>query len=71
MWWIECGAGICGGDCANTCSITEVCVGNTCVCDTTIECNGLECGIGVCGGACTNTCDATEVWWWYMCLWYC
>ena len=47
--------------CCGTCDATEVCVGNTCVCDTTIECDGLECGTGVCGGACTSTCDATEV----------
>ena len=35
-----------------------MCVGNTCVCDTTTECDGLECGTGVCGGDCTNTCDS-------------
>ena len=57
---IECGSGVCGGDCPNLCDATEVCVGNTC-CDTTTECDGLECGTGVCGGACTSTCDATEV----------
>ena len=30
--------------CASTCDVTQVCDVNTCVCDTTIECNGLEYG---------------------------
>ena len=57
---LECGTGVCGDYCPNTCGATEVCVENTC-CDTTIECDGFECGTGICGGDCTNTCDATEV----------
>ena len=56
---IECGTGVCGGDCPNLCDSTEVCDVNICVCDTTIECDGLECGTGVCGGDCT--CSESEV----------
>ena len=52
---IECGTGVCGNACPNTCASNEICFENTCVCDVENECNGLECGIGVCGNTCS--CD--------------
>ena len=57
---IECGTGVCGGDCPNTCAVNEICSENTCECDIENECNDVECGIGFCGGDCPNSCGANE-----------
>ena len=57
----ECGTGVCGGDCMNTCAPNEVYSGNSCVCDVANECNGLQCGTGFCGGDCNVVSDFVEI----------
>merc|ERR1712000_473044 len=69
---VSCGIGACGNEFPSTCGATEVCSGNTCVCDSDTEvcsgntcvcdvaneCNEAECGTGFCGGECPNTCNS-------------